>query len=606
MVKGPDSKKNSENKLEEFYSKKIRNLQEELSNLSDQNFQLRNLIDNFPGDIYWKDKSGKWSGLNKRCAESLQNMGFISKAFKSSMIGKTDYEIFDENTADIYRKTDLEVMREKKEVTREEETRLLSGEGVTLLSTKRPIFNKNGETVGVVGNTVDITNIKKIEKELKIAKEAAESANRAKTEFIANMSHDIRTPLTGVIGMSKMLEDESTSLKQKEYAHWVGESGDQLLTMLNGVLDVISADNTHEGDLQLESFKLSSLLDDIYKLEHPSTFTHNIGFEVDYDLKIPEYLVADTTKLQRIILNLLGNAIKFTKNGKVVIKAGLVCKDENQAILDFAVVDTGVGIDPQLQDKVFDRFFRVSPSSKGIYTGHGVGLHIAQSYAHLMGSEIKLTSEVGKGTTFYFTLTLKIASKELVDDRKLDNRLLSKLAAESEVRGDEERRTAVCTSVHDTESTKQFTSAVEFRKKSNEQNSHNNSADNKIASKDKPHVFVIEDNMISLRVLESILKQSGCESSSSMDGEAALEIIKDNNFDLIITDLGLPSISGADLTKAVREHESKNNKSPTPIVGLTAHAAEKIKNECIAAGMNGVYSKPLDLEKMLEIKSNYC
>lgn len=533
----------------------IEKLEQKICDLDAKYSQLKILVENLPGDIYWKDKNGVWAGMNKRCAESLQRMGFIQGCTGSDVIGKTDYDLFDKNTADGYRKRDLEVMEQNMEMSSEEITQLPSGEKVILHSIKKPLMDKAGNVVGIIGNTIDISYLKTIEAELKIAKEAAESANLAKTEFIANMSHDIRTPLTGVVGMSKMLEDSVSDIKQKSYAHMLGESGDQLLHMLNGILDVVSADNINETDINEEPFSINRMIQDIVELERPTTLVKGIELIATIDTAIPSLVLSDHTKLHRILLNLLGNAIKFTKVGHVDIGATLLKRDDDHAVIQFHVKDTGIGIPYELQDKVFDRFFRVTPSYKGIYTGHGVGLHIAQSYAHLLGGDILLSSEPNVGTTFYFDLSLRIA-KEVIES---------------------------------------------------ETSNQNNPDEHKVISpnSDVPMLLLVEDNAIALMILENLVTEHACNFMRAVDGREALNLATTHHFDLIITDLGLPGLSGTEFTQQLRVYEQEHHQAPTPIIGLTAHADTKVKHECVQSGMNEAYTKPLTAQTLVKIKATY-
>ena len=435
-----------------------------------------------------------------------------------------------------------------------------------------PVYNEQGVCYGVSGIAIDITEQKRIELELKLAKNAAESANHAKTEFIANMSHDIRTPLTGVVGMSKLLEDGAVDLNQKQYAHWLGESGAQLLHMLNGILDVVSADNINEQDLLEEPFDLRRMIQDIHELQRPSMLLKGIDFVAHLDESIPSCLISDPIKIHRILLNLVGNAIKFTQKGCVTINVNYLEQRNTHVLLQFRVSDTGIGISPEMQEMVFDRFFRVTPSYKGLYSGHGVGLHIAQSYTQLLGGEIKLTSELGVGTTFYFNLSLKIG--DLV---QLHPPIAQPLIEEPKT----------------------------IFKPLPQTKSNNLPANITAVSQDAPSLLLVEDNLIALHVLESIVTQSGCQCTSAVDGESALELASHQSFDLIITDLGLPGLSGTELTMKLREYETVSSKKQTPIVGLTAHAQGKVRDECLAAGMNDIFSKPMDLRTLSSIKASY-
>jgi len=294
-----------------------------------------------------------------------------------------------------------------------EETQTLSDGNTRILSTnKTPLIDEHGNVYGVLAIYSDITERKNLERSLENAKNMAEAASRAKSEFIANMSHDLRTPLAGIVGMSELLQGDVDNQKQKQYAAWVNESGEQLLGLLNGILDVVSADNIKENDIQEETFELVQCLQDLIRLEIPSAQLKGLSLKTKIAPDVPPYLHTDRTKLHRILLNLLGNAIKFTENGEITIEVDTLNTSDGRVHLQFRVNDTGIGIPDHLQDKVFDRFYRVNPSHKGVYSGHGIGLHIAQSYVKLLGGEIKLHSQDNVGTTFYFDLNLKIGNKD--------------------------------------------------------------------------------------------------------------------------------------------------------------------------------------------------
>ncbi len=265
--------------------KKILALSEEIKRLNAENFKLKNIIDNLPGDIYWKNIDGTWSGVNKSGGQSLIRMGFIQSSV--DVIGKTDYQLFTKETADLYRDNDRDVMEKKLEIAQEESNQLPSGETIIQLSIKKPLLDEDGVVVGVIGNTIDITYLKKIESDLRIAIEAAEAASRAKTEFIANMGHDIRTPLTGIIGMSHILEEELKLPEEKEHAEIIHASGEQLLGLLNGVLDLITVDAATEDTVLQESYDVRQVIDDILELERPAVIARQLGIESHIDESIP-------------------------------------------------------------------------------------------------------------------------------------------------------------------------------------------------------------------------------------------------------------------------------------------------------------------------------
>lgn len=514
---------------------------------------LRDLVDQLPAAVFWKNTASVFLGCNKFFA----NLAGMSSP--QDIIGKTDYDLpWGETQGDTYREDDLAVLQSKQpKLGIEEPQKLADGREIILLTSKIPLFAKNGKVVGILGIYHDITERKKIEISLEKSKDKAEIANHAKTEFIANMSHDIRTPLSGIIGMSKLLEEGAQTTEEKQYARWVNESGQQLLSLLNGVLDVVSAENVTEADVHKDIFNIRQSIEDIVHLELPMLKIKKLDFNSQIDERIPEFLVGDRIKLHRILLNILGNAIKFTEKGSVSIELKKLGEEKGMSRIEFRIIDTGIGIPENLQNKVFDRFYRISPSYKNELQGHGVGLHIAQRYVELLGGELQLSSTVGGGTTFLFSLAFTVPDKERVSN--LDNVRTEDLAE---------------------------TSSLD-------------------ATKKLPHILLVEDNLIALRIAETLTKQAGYSYSSAPDGEFALQLIKSMDFDLVITDLGLPGISGSELTQFIREWEASLHKKPVPIVGLTAHSLGETERQCLDAGMNKLIMKPLYLHTLQKLINEF-
>lgn len=507
-----------------------------------------NILAFMPGHVYWLDRNNTYMGCNDIQAKD------VMLTSRHDIVGKKTSDLLrDDEQAIETDQLNTQIMETGIAYSGIENAIMSEREGV-YLSQKVPLRDEKNEVIGLLGISIDITELKKTEAALTVAKENAEAANRAKIEFIANMSHDIRTPLSGVVGMSRLLEERLEQPEHKQFARWINESGEQLSSLLNSILDVVSAENASDDDVKNDTFDLRQCINDIIKLERPTTLLKNIELNVEIDEQVPQHIVTDRAKLHRVLLNLLGNAIKFTPAGYITMDVKLVDFNGDKTYLQFQIIDTGIGIQLEDQDKIFDRFFRANSSYDGVYAGYGVGLNIAQSYMKLLGGELKFSSQPGMGTTFYFDLPVSVVKMPVpVDESEYSNSTTNLFELTN---GD----------------------AV-------------------------PHLLLIEDNAIALRMVELIATQAGCRYTSAINGEDALELVKSMDFDLIITDIGLPGISGYELTRHIRELEASQHKRATPIVGLTAHA--QAKSQCLEAGMNDVFCKPLNLHVMESVVCQY-
>ncbi|MBX9702922.1 MAG: PAS domain-containing protein, partial [Silvanigrellaceae bacterium] len=361
------------------------------------------ILANVPYYIFWKNNQSVYMGCNRKFS------GLLNKT-PEDIIGKTDHELgWRGGEADIFIKGDIEAMQGTSKIDIEETLLLTDGSYLTLLTSKIPILDASGVCRGVLGVCIDISKQKKVETQLRLSKEAAEMANVVKTEFIANMSHDIRTPLSGVIGMSKILEEGAHTVEEMQYAHWLNESGEQLLRLLNGIVDVLSVESESDQKIKNEQCNLRECINNLVQLERPSIKLKNLELSVLIDEQVPEFVLTDPTKLHRILLNLLGNAIKFTHTGYIALKVVLVQQRDRLVRIKFSVSDSGEGIPEASQASVFERFFQAETTSEKD-NGRGMGLHIAQSYVRLLGGEIKVTSRVNEGSTFYFELPMESCS----------------------------------------------------------------------------------------------------------------------------------------------------------------------------------------------------
>ena len=316
------------------------------------------IIKKVPCYIYWKNTNLEYIGCNDMVANLFH--------YKSTneIFGKTDYDLSPERSlSESYRDDDKKIISEGKSLLNIP-GKLKTPEGKVLdtLVSKVPIISLNGQVIGLVGITIDVT-------ELNQARIAAEAGERAKDEIIANFSHDMRTPLSGIITTAYELKDDDISEeKRKELAVQLADSGEVLLEMFQKILEDVAADHMTENDIELETFDINLLVDKLIKLEKPSLTQKGLKFLSQIDPNIPQFLISDRRKIHHIILNLIGNAIKFTKQGHIELRIELLEKqnDQSQITLKFHVIDTGIGVPEESKKHLFERFFKASSSHKGV------------------------------------------------------------------------------------------------------------------------------------------------------------------------------------------------------------------------------------------------
>ncbi|MCD8496660.1 MAG: ATP-binding protein [Alphaproteobacteria bacterium] len=384
--------------------------------------------------------------------------------------------------------------------------------------------------------------------EMRVAMEHADEANRAKSAFLAVVSHEIRTPMTGIMGMVKLLQGTKLGSEQNDYVLAVQKSGDTMMALLNDILDF---EKIESGNMELEhiDFDLHKLISGVVTLMSGQATEKKIYLKSDIPEDIPKYVRGDPTRLRQVILNLVGNAIKFTENGGVTIHlrstplAEKIGKIKADYEIYFAVEDTGIGIPQEVQDNLFNPFSQAEASTTRKYGGTGLGLAICKRLIEAMGSSIRVSSEEGAGSTFYFTLLMEEGRAELADDA-----------------GD-----------------KKFTPA-----------------DYETAPR---HILVVEDNEMNRRVFTGLLEKQGHKVVTAPSGEEGLVKHEAMNFDLIISDVNMNGMSGMDMARAIRAMDNPV-KSAIPIIALTGNVRPEDIKEFYEANMNGFLAKPIDPDKL--------
>lgn len=501
----------------------------QIQNLQKQAQETINAFEALPVAVAVLDKDMRYLAANAKWHEDYQ--------LKGDIVGKSHYEIFPEippHWKAIHHRCLKEGIAEHCEAEkfiREDKSELWIRWDV------KPWYNTQKTVQGLVMLTEVITKRRQKEEALRLSKLRAEEANQAKEQFLANISHEIRTPINAILGLSYLLNRQALDAPSQEYVQALRVSGEHLLAIINDVLDMSKIE---AGKITLEhiGFRLKDLIEEVsYTLRYKAE-EKGIGLFYELDRHIPPILIGDPVRLKQILLNLVNNAIKFTDKGLIEIECRLKENQGKEQLIQFKVIDTGKGIDPDKIEQIFESFVQEDNSINRHYGGTGLGLSISQKLVNLMGGNLQVRSRKSTGTTFFFEIYLSEGAEEhLPQSDKVEVQSLNLKGLK---------------------------------------------------------VLLVEDHDINQLLGKTLLEEQGIITTLAENGKEALLKVEQERFDLILMDIQMPVMNGEEASKIIR----KQLKIDTPIIALTAHAIKGESEKYLNSGMNDYVNKPFEPEEL--------
>lgn len=503
-------------------------------------YYLESVVMALPGSIYWKNKDGVYQGCTNFM---IQEAGFSSK---EELIGKTDYDFFAKEQADELRDNDRRVMASGEAFYSEELVDFGGDVQKAYTVVKVPLRDDHGNIIGIMGNSLDITELKSTQAALAEEKQKAEIANRSKSNFLAAVSHELRTPLNGILGMAEIALKSDGQVVTRDYLRDIYRAGSDLLTLVSDILDFSKLE---EGKMELEpaAFNVADLLHDVkmamqYQVKQKDEL--QLIFEKSHSM--PTWLIGDRFRLRQVLLNLVGNAIKFTKSGYVKLLMEGESKAKGRFNLRVSVEDTGVGIPDNMLDRIFDRFSQVEGEYGRRFQGVGLGLSICRQLIAMMNGAIDVKSMLDKGSIFWFNVPLMKADAKAIS--QAEPLLVTDL--------DDEGVNFDC------------------------------------------DILLVEDNPLNQKIAKIMLEEWGCRLVIAEHWREAFKALEKKSFDLVFMDVGLPEMDGLQITQKIRAGEGEDEH--ISIIAMTAHALVEDQERCIEAGMDDVITKPVTREQLYE------